>query len=307
METYLVTGGCGFIGSHIVDRLISDGHKVVVIDNLSTGKIENLNTSAIFLEGSITDKYFVDRTFEKYDFNGVINQASHINTSIPEENAQFDLAINVQGTINLMDATIQNNSGKFIYASSVAVYGSPKKIPLDENGPIKPIFSYGIAKKCAEDYIHYYGSTRKLNFNIARYGNIYGPRQPIYGEVGVIAIFTQKIINHEPLVVFGNGEHIRDFLYIDDAVEATMQLLKYSGSDTFNVAMGQGCSVNDVVAAFQRATGHPLKISFKDERENELGKFCANISKIQKTTGWTPQFDLSSGINSTFTYYRNLI
>ena len=123
METYLVTGGCGFIGSHIVDRLISDGHKVVVLDNLSTGKIENLNSGAIFLEGSITDKHFVDRTFEKYNFNGVINQASHINTSVPDENAQIDLAINVQGTINLMDATIQNNSGKFIYASSVAVYG----------------------------------------------------------------------------------------------------------------------------------------------------------------------------------------
>ena len=129
----------------------------------------------------------------------------------------------------------------------------------------------------------------------------------IFYSLHILLVFTQKIINHEPLVVFGNGEHIRDFLYIDDAVEATMRLLKHNGSDTYNVAMGQGCSVNDVVAAFQKATGYPLKISFKDERENELGKFFANISKIQKTTGWTPQFDLSSGINSTLNHYWNLI
>ena len=303
MTTYLVTGGCGFIGSHMVDRLLAAGNDVVAIDNLSTGKRKNLNVNAIFLEGSIADENFVTGVFKKHNISGVIHEASHINTSVQEEDPRRDLSVNVQGTINLMEATVRHDAGKFVYASSVAVYGSPKIIPIDEDGPVQPIYSYGIAKQCAEEYVRYYGATRGLDFNIARYGNIFGPRQPVYGEVGVIAIFTQKVVHQEPLVVFGDGEHIRDFLYIDDAVEATMQLFGNTNSDTYNIAMGKGCSVNDVVKYFKAAADYPLEITFKHERPNELGKFTADISKIKQTTGWVPSHDLASGILATLNYY----
>lgn len=305
MSAYLVTGGCGFIGSHLVDRLIADGHQAIVIDDLSTGTRDNLHPKAVFYEGSIADEKFVFDVFEKHSFDGVIHEASHINTSVPEEDPRRDLSVNVAGTINLLQAAIRHDSGKFVYASSVAVYGSPQVIPVSEDGPIRPIYSYGIAKQCAEEYVRYYGATRGLDFNIARYGNIFGPRQPIYGEVGVIAIFTRKVLRGEPLTVFGDGEHLRDFLYIDDAVEATVRLLNNTGSDTYNVAMGKGTSVNDVIDAFRAAARHRLEIISKPERPNELGKFSAHISKIHQATGWTPGHDVAAGIALTLEYYKN--
>lgn len=306
MSTYLVTGGCGFIGSHLVDRLIADGHQAIVIDNLSTGTREHLHPDAVFYEGSVADEEFVSRVFGEHSFDGVIHEASHINTSVPDESPRRDLSVNVLGTINLLEAAIRNKTGKFVYASSVAVYGSPETIPVSENGPIRPIYSYGIAKQCAEEYVRYYGATRGLDFNIARYGNIFGPRQPIYGEVGVIAIFTEKVLRNESLTVFGDGEHLRDFLYVDDAVEATVRLLKESSRDTYNVARGKATSVNDVIKAFKEAAGQPLTIIPKPERPNELGKFCAEISKIRQAIGWAPRHDVASGIHLTLNYYKNL-
>jgi len=304
MSTYLVTGGCGFIGSHLVDRLIEDGNTTIVADDLSTGTADNLNAKAIFHEGSVADRSFVERIFQEHDLDGVIHEASHINTSVIEEDPSLDMAVNVQGTLNLLDATDRFKAGKFVYASSVAVYGSPMEIPVSETGPILPIYSYGIAKQCAEEYVRYYGATRGVDFNIARYGNIYGPRQPIYGEVGVIAIFTDRALAGKSVFVFGDGEHLRDFLFVTDAVEATVRLLEDTGSNTYNVAAGKGTSVNDVVAAFE-AAGHKLDVIPKPERPQELGKFAADISRITVATGWVPKYDLASGIQATLNFYQS--
>jgi UDP-glucose 4-epimerase len=305
MATYLVTGGCGFIGSHICDRLISDGHAVVVLDDLSTGSDKNLNSEAIFYLGSVTDKEMVAKIFADHQFDGIIHEASHINTSVPAEDPRRDLSINVEGTLNLMDAALERKSGKFVFASSVAIYGSPSKIPVLESGPIKPIYSYGIAKQCAEEYIGYYGAMRGLDYHIARYGNVYGPRQPIYGEVGVIAIFTQKLLKGTPLTVFGDGQHLRDFLYIHDAVDATVGLLDLPGSETFNLASGKATSVNEVVKAFEATSARPLEILSAPERANELGKFYADISKLCAALNWRPKTDLNSGIEATLEFYRD--
>lgn len=305
-KTVLVTGGAGFIGSHVIDRLLGDGHIVVAVDDLSTGNRENLAADAVFREGSVTDEKFVEKVFEEFSFDAVIHEASHINTSVPEENPRLDLSVNVLGTLCLMDAFLGrgNRSGKFIYASSVAVYGSPETLPVTEDGPLRPIYSYGIAKQCAEEYVRYYGAARGLDFHIARYGNIYGPRQPIYGEVGVIAIFTDRILKGEPLTVFGDGEHVRDFMYIDDAVEATVRLLDLAGSDVFNVAAGRGTTVNEVVAAFKAVAEGSLDIISKPERANELGKFYSDITRIRTETGWQPETSLVEGIGRTIEFYR---
>ncbi len=306
MATYLLSGGCGFIGSHIADHLIDEGHSVVILDNLSTGSKQNLNPNGIFYEGCVTDVDLISKIFSKHKFDGVIHQASHINTSVPEEDPRRDLGVNVQGTLNLIEAALNHNSGKFIYASSVAVYGSPSNIPVNETSPITPIYSYGIAKQCAEEYIKYYGVTRGLDYHIARYGNIYGPRQPIYGEVGVIAIFTQRMLHNEPFTVFGDGEHIRDFLFIEDAVKVTMRLLNFSGSETYNVASGTPTTVNEVVKAFETVAEQSPEIISQPERPNELGQFYADISKLRAALDWAPETDLFNGVKTTLDYYRDL-
>ncbi len=305
-KTILVTGGAGFIGSHVVDRLLGDGHIVVVVDDLSTGKPENLAAAATFRKGSVADKAFVEEVFGEFSFDAVIHEASHINTSVPEEDPRLDLSVNVVGTLSLLDAFLGQNKkpGKFIYASSVAVYGSPEALPVTEDGPLRPIYSYGIAKQCAEEYVRYYGATRGLDYHIARYGNIYGPRQPIYGEVGVIAIFTDRVLNGEALTVFGDGEHVRDFMYIDDAVEATVRLIDLPDCNTFNVASGRGTTVNEVIAAFKTVAESPLDIIGKPERANELGMFTADISRLTGALDWRPGTDLNDGIKATLHFCR---
>lgn len=305
-KTVLVTGGAGFIGSHVVDRLLRDGHFVVAVDDLSTGRRENLAADTVFRNGSVTDKGFVEEVFGEFSFDAVIHEASHINTSVPEEDPQLDLSVNVLGTLCLMDAFLgrNNKSGKFIYASSVAVYGSPETLPMAEDGPLRPIYSYGIAKQCAEEYVRYYGATRGLDYHIARYGNIYGPRQPIYGEVGVIAIFTQKALKGEPLTVFGDGEHIRDFLFVEDAAKATLALLEHEKQGTYNVASGTGTTVNDVFSTFEKATAEAIERINEPERLGELGKFYSDISRISTETGWCPETSLLEGISRTIAYYR---
>ena len=305
MANYLLTGGCGFIGSHIVDRLMADGHTVVIIDDLSTGSLQNLNSEAVFYKGSVSNKRLIEKVFSSHKFDAVFHEASHINTSVLDEDPFQDLEINVRGTLYLLESVLKHKIGKFIYASSVAVYGSPKKIPITELDPVKPIYSYGIAKRCAEEYIRYYSATRGINYHIARYGNVYGPRQPIYGEVGVIAIFTQRAVKNQPIVVFGDGEHIRDYIYIDDAVEATVRLLSLRGSDTFNVASGKGSTVNHVVSVFEENLGVSLEKKQEPERSNELGNFYCDVSKICGSLDWSPKFDLSKGVEATLKFYIN--
>ena len=244
--------------------------------------------------------------FGEFSFDAVIHEASHINTSVPEEDPRLDLSVNVMGTLSLMEAFLAQGKkpGKFIYASSVAVYGSPKTLPVTEDGPLRPIYSYGIAKQCAEEYVRYYGATRGLDCHIARYGNIYGPRQPIYGEVGVIAIFTDRVLGGKALTIFGHGEHVRDFMYIDDAVEATVRLLDLDGCDTFNVASGQGATINEIVAVFKAVADGPLDVICKPERAGELGKFEADISKLTDALDWRPGTDLGAGIEETLRFCR---
>lgn len=302
-QTVLVTGGCGFIGSHTSDRLIRDGNNVVVIDDLSTGTKNNLSTGAHFQCGSVVDRSFVERVFDEFEINAIIHEASHINTNVKTEDPKLDVSTNVMGTINLIEMALKHNIDKFVFASSTAVYGHHVPFPAKEDGATKPVHSYGIAKLCAEQFIHYYGNTHGFKANIARYGNIYGPRQPIYGEVGVIAIFSDRIINSQPLTVFGDGDHLRDYLYIDDAVDATIQLLDFPGTEVFNVASGHGTSVNQVFKHMSDCAGRPLERINKPERVGEFREFYSNIDKIINSLNWSPKVDLAEGIQKTLHHY----
>jgi UDP-glucose 4-epimerase len=300
----LVTGGCGFIGSHVAGRLLRDGHEVVIVDDLSTGTLDNLPEGTTFYCGSIADRIFLERVFSRHTIGAVIHEAARINTSIESERPPVDVRISIDGTINLMETALAAGVGKFLYASSVAVYGRPVSLPATEDTKLAPIYSYGIAKMCAEAYVRFYGAVHGLDHHILRYGNVYGPRQPIYGEVGVIAIFTQRVVRGEPLIVFGDGMHQRDFVFVDDAVDATVRLLALPGSDTFNVTAGRGASVNELFEAFQRVSGKTLECLSRPERSGEIGKFYSSSAKLTKQSGWQASTSLEDGIRRTIEYYR---
>jgi len=303
-EIFLVTGGCGFIGSHIVDKLIEDQKEVVVLDNLSTGTLKNLNHSAIFYHGDASDKVLVNQIFQQHKFDYVIHQASKINTNVIEEDPFHDLNSSVISTINLSQNCIKHKVKKIIFASSVAVYGRGKVFPASESSEINPIYSYGISKHTAEAYLKYFSRYYELNFEILRYSNVYGPRQPIFGEVGVIAIYTDKITKNEPLVIFGNGKNLRDYIYISDIVNFTIHSVTLKNSSIYNVGSGIPCSVNQVFFEFQKQSLKNIQPIYKPERLGEIGSFYCDIRKAL-STGWKPKVKLKEGIQNTIQFFNS--
>ena len=299
----LVTGGCGFIGSHVVDKLIEDRYVVVVLDDLSAGTMDNLNPDAIFYQGDVSDKYFVNKIFEQHKFDYVVHEATTINTNVLHEEPLHDLKSSVNSTIILAESCVKHNVKNFVFASSVAVYGRSESWPAAENSLINPIYSYGLAKYTAESYLNYFSTYYGLNYQVLRYANVFGPRQPIYGEVGVIAIYTDRLIKGEELIIFGDGEHQRDYIYVADVVGFTLKSMQFSTPSTYNVGRGVPVTVNEVFAEFQINDPHHNQAIYKPERYGEIGNFYSNID-CALSTGWSPKVTLKSGIKETINYFK---
>jgi len=302
-QLVLVTGGCGFIGSHVVDRLIKNGYAVVVLDDLSTGTTDNLNQNAIFYQVDVSKKYFVDKIFKQHEFDYVIHEATTINTNALHENPLHDLESSANSTIILAENCIKYNVKNLVFASSVAVYGRPKSLPVVENSIIDPIYSYGIAKYTAESYLKYFSTYYGLNYQILRYANVFGPRQSIYGEVGVIAIYTDRFIKGKELVIFGNGEHQRDYIYVSDVVNFTVKSLQFTTPSIYNVGRGIPVTVNEIFAEFRKNNTQNKKAVYKPERYGEIGNFYSNINNALNT-GWSPKVSLKLGIKNTIDYFN---
>lgn len=301
----LVTGGCGFIGSHLVDRLIEQDERVVVVDNLSTGRLANLNSRAEFAQGDIKDDKFLVDVFSRHGIDRVIHQAAKINWGVQTELPLEDVGGSVIGTLNILECCKRFGVRKLVYASSVAVYGRPKKLPVSENDPLLPIYSYGIAKRCSEEYVLFYNERYGVPYVILRYANVYGPRQPVYGEVGVVAIYTEQILKGEPLVIYGDGEHIRDYVYIDDVVEFTQRAIDLDRNGCFNIGRGIGVTTHQVFETFCRGVGKEINPVHKPEREGELGKLYLDITEADRALGWRPRVGLEEGIARTLQYYQS--
>ncbi len=304
-KTILVTGGCGFIGSHIVDQLIKDDNSVVILDNLSTGSMNNLNPDAIFYQGDVGDEYFVNKIFEQHKFDYVIHESTTINTNALHELPLHDLRSSANSTIILAENCIKYNVKNFIFASSVAVYGRPKSLPADEKTPIAPIYSYGIAKFTAESYLEYFYTYYGLNYQILRYANVFGPRQPIYGEVGVIAIYTDRLIKGKELIIFGDGKHQRDYIYVDDVVEFTVKSIQFKTPAVYNIGRGIPVTVNEIFQEFQANDPQHKHAVHKPERFGEIGNFYSNIDCALKTE-WSPEVTLKIGIKKTISFFKKL-
>lgn len=305
----LVTGGCGFIGSHLVDRLIDLGKEVIVLDDLSTGFLENLYKEARFVKGDVRNVEDVKHAFEfKPDIVcHIAGQASNILSFIDPSN---DIDINVYGTLNILKECIKHETPRLLYASSMAVYGHPKQLPINENHPAIPISYYGITKYAAERYIHSTAERNDLDFDFNvtsfRMFNVYGPRQSLTNIYqGPATIFMANIFNNQPITIFGDGEQTRDFCYIGDVIDVWVLALENPKTfgEVFNIGCGYSISINklaDLVLSSFGLDRETYKVVYDKERPGDQRHMLSDISKIQKVFNWKPKIEIEEGIRETF-------
>lgn len=303
----MVTGGCGFIGSHLVDKLIERGYDVCIIDNLSTGDIKNLNPEAHFYQMDIRDEK-IKEVFEKEQPESVFHLAAQINVRKSEEDPFFDIDVNIRGSVNVIKAFLGVKSpGKFIFASTGGVmYGDTDIFPTPETVEPFPLCPYGISKLTVEKYLVYFSAFYNLKFVSLRYGNVYGPRQNAYAEAGVIAIFSTRILEGKNPVIFGDGKQTRDFVYIDDIVRANLIMLENSVTGIFNVGTGRETSVNQIFEYLKDVSGKDVKKVYTDPRKGEIKRSCLSPEKIAKMTGWKAEVDIREGIRRTFDWFKSV-
>ncbi|MFQ5640448.1 MAG: NAD-dependent epimerase/dehydratase family protein [bacterium] len=301
----LVTGGAGFIGSHIVDAYIRGGHDVVIVDDLSTGQRKNINPKAEFFQLGIQDDA-VNAIFAKHRVDIVNHHAAQMDVRRSVTDPKFDARTNVLGTLNLLENSIKYNIKKFIFASTGgAIYGEQEIFPAAENHPTWPVSPYGITKLTCEKYLFYYGVVHKLPSVILRYANVYGPRQNPHGEAGVVAIFTKLLLAGDKPVINGDGKQTRDYVYIDDLVRINLLALEYEKSDTFNVGTGIETDVNTLFRALREYSGVDVEEKHGPAQAGEQLRSCLSAEKAEKILNWKPEVTLNQGLRNTVEYFKS--
>ncbi|MDD4825448.1 MAG: NAD-dependent epimerase/dehydratase family protein, partial [Mesotoga sp.] len=277
-ENYLVTGGAGFIGSHVVDHLITAGKIPIVVDNLSSGKIENLDPRALFYEQDVTDVEMMERVFMLHKPTALFHLAAQISVSKSVREPEEDAMINIIGTLRLLKIAAKYGIKKVIFSSTGgAIYGDEvKKIPTDEQELPKPLSPYGIAKFSVENYLRFFSNEIGMKYTVLRYANVYGPRQDPYGEAGVVAIFSERMLRGQEVVIFGDGECVRDYVFVSDVAKANLLALDKCENEIVNVGTGTGTSVNDLFAKMKDLTGYSKEAVHKESRPGDLKKSILN-------------------------------
>jgi len=300
----LVTGGAGFIGSHIVDALIEQGHQVVVVDNLATGFSENINPSARFYEVSICDKELAD-IFEQERPEIVSHQAAQMVVARSVNEPIFDAQENILGSINVILNSVRFGVKKIIYASSGgAVYGEPQYLPVDEKHPINPVSQYGISKHTVEHYLHLYGLQYGLNYVVLRYPNVYGLRQNPDGEAGVVAIFASQMLKGEQPTIYSSGDKTRDYTHVSDVVAANLLAMEQGDNDIYNIGTGVETSDKEMFDTLAKMFGYSGEPRYAPVRPGEIYRICLDASKAQRELGWQARLSLKEGLLQTISYYR---
>lgn len=310
----LVTGGAGFIGSHIADRLLADGFEVTIIDDESTGKSKNVNPKARYIKGDIRDIFELERAFTpKPDV--VFHIAGKASTIKSFEDPYEDLSTNILGTVNVIQLCLKFKVNRLLYASSMTVYGEPSSLPISEAEPAKPISYYGITKFAAERYVHATALRNDLDFSFNvtsfRMFNVYGPRQSLTNPYqGVMAIFIARALKNEPITIFWDGKQSRDFVYIDDVVEAWMLALKSPKSygEVFNLGYGKRHTIDQLADATLKALGksrNTYPIVYKEKRPGDQRHMEADISKAKELLNWKPKVSFEEGILKTVEWAKS--
>jgi len=305
----LVTGGAGFVGSNLVDSLIEKNHEVVVVDNLSTGKKENLNGKAKFYEVGIRDPK-ISEIFEEERPEAVFHLAAQISVRESVKDPKKDAKINVLGSLNVIQSFIEHfesdiSRAKFIFTSTGgAIYGDTEEIPTPEDYLAFPVSPYGIHKLTVEKLLNYYNKEKGLPFTTLRLGNVYGPRQDPLGEAGVVAIFTNQFLEGKQPVIYGDGEQTRDFVYVEDVVKAHLLALKECKNEIFNVGTSYETSINEIFHALKKITDSDMEGKHGKAKPGEQRRSCLSSSKIKKELGWSPKYDLYQGLKKTVEWFK---
>lgn len=304
----LVTGGCGFIGSNLVHRLVKEDYRVHVLDDLSSGKLDNLKDvlgKIVFNRIDVTDKTGVEKAVSNVD--AIFHLAAQISVNNSIKEPERDAAVNIGGTVNLLQSSVNFGVKKFIFYSSAAVYGEPSYVPIDEAHPKNPLSPYGQSKLAAEGYVELYNRLYRLNCAVIRPFNVYGPRQdPKNPYTGVISIFLDKAMNNDDIPVYGDGLQTRDFIYIDDLVELSMKILKDESSfRVFNAACGRKISIIKLAESIRELTASKSVIIHLPRRGGEIYESYADIESAENAVGFKPKFTVESGLKEFIRYLKN--
>ena len=301
MKRVLVTGGAGFIGSHVVDLLLAAGHEVAVVDDLSTGSRENLNPAAAFHHADITDPD-IDRVLGSIRPDVICHNAAQISVSVGQSDPVRDLDVNGAGTLRLLEY-VRRAGCRFVHASSAAVYGEPERIPVAEDHPTRPINNYGVSKLAVEHYLSAYARNYGVGYAALRYANVYGPRQNASGEAGVVAIFCEAVARGKAPTIHGDGRQTRDFVYVGDVAVANAAAATSDAIGVFNVGTGMEIDVNELFEAIARELRAGITASHGPAREGDISRSVLDPSRAAHVLGWRADVDLARGLQETVRWF----
>jgi UDP-glucose 4-epimerase len=301
----LVTGGAGFIGSHVVDRFITEGHQVAVVDDLSTGSEHLVNRQAVFYELDIRDAARLDRAVAEFQPEIIDHHAAQIDVRRSVLDPVFDAESNILGSLNLLNSAASHGVRKIVYASTGgALYGEARKLPADEDHPVNPESPYGVSKHTVEHYLYLYRLTEGIDYTILRYPNVYGPRQNPHGEAGVNAIFIGLMMEGKSPVIFGDGEQVRDYLYVRDVARANVLALGKGDQAILNLGWALGISVNDIFRALKKLLDFPGEVQYAEPRRGEVQRIYLDAERARQVLGWSPEVKFEEGLRQTIAWYR---
>lgn len=302
----LVTGGAGFIASHVADAYIAAGHDVAILDDLSRGSLRNVNPRARFHQGDVRDRAFLDRVFAAEKPEIVNHHAAQMDVRRGVREPVFDASVNILGSIHLLEASIANKVRRFVYISTAgAAYGEPKRLPVLETDPIDPITPYGISKHTVEHYLFTFSFLYGLPYVVLRYGNVYGPRQSSKGEAGVFAIFSEQMLAGIRPVIYGDGSKVRDYVYVEDVARANVLALERGAGEIFNIAAGVATSDDEVFRHVRDSLGiQGLDPEYVARRPGEVERIYLDVSKANRLLGWQPRVFIEEGARRTVRYFQ---
>ncbi|GLY12065.1 NAD-dependent epimerase/dehydratase family protein [Bacillus badius] len=299
----LITGGAGFIGSHITEELLLQNHQVAVVDNLSSGKKSQVPLEASFYQKDIRQKD-LGEVFDEFRPDYVIHLAAQVSVSKSIQQPFHDCEENILATINVLESCVKHHVKKLVFASTAALYGDPQYLPIDEQHGMNPTSFYGLSKKIAESYIKMFAEYHGLTYTILRYANVYGMRQDAYGEAGVIAIFIEQLLSSQPLHIFGDGAQTRDFVFVKDVAKANVAALTRGENETINISTGQQTSLLTIINELRMITSEEVSPAFGHERRGDIRHSCLSNAKAKELLDWVPAYSLAEGLRATIHYYQ---
>ncbi len=304
----LITGGAGFIASHIADAYLAAGHAVTIVDNLSTGRKVNIPPGATFVEADIRDAAAMAKLFSSTSFDLMSHHAAQMDVRRSVADPVYDASVNVLGVLTLLQECVRTGVKHVVFASSGgAIYGEQDFFPADETHPTRPISPYGVAKLTTEQYLFYYHAVFGLNAVCLRYANIYGPRQNPEGEAGVVAIFTNRMFAGQEPVINGDGKQTRDYVFVGDVVRANVAAVGKTGFHVYNVGTGRETDVNHLFTVIRGAVGSDCPERHAEAKKGEQLRSVLAHTKIKSELGWSPSVSLEEGLTRTVDYFRNAL